>query len=280
MRRKRLFPVAALVVLLVAGATVVVRRNANARGDAITVSGNIEVTQADLSFQIAGKVVARPVEEGQRVAKGDVIARLDTQELEQQVALRKAELGVAEADRKRTEIDFARIEELFKQKVVAAREYDAGRAAYETARARVEQATQALAIARTQLDYATLVSPLSGIVLSKNLTPGEYATPITPVVTLGDLQDVWLRAYVDERDLGRVRVGQRALVTTDTSSGKRYEGRVSFLSSEAEFTPRQVQTHKERVKLVYRVKITVANPEEELKPGMPADAQILPDRSR
>jgi HlyD family secretion protein len=98
-------------------------------------------------------------------------------------------------------------------------------------------------------------------------------------VTVGDLEHVWLRAYVDETDLGRVKVGQAAQVTADSYSNKVYEGRVSFIASQAEFTPKSVQTKKERVKLVYRIKITIANPEMELKAGMPADARItLSDR--
>ena len=93
-------------------------------------------------------------------------------------------------------------------------------------------------------------------------------------MTAGDLEHVWLRAYINETDLGRVKLGQQARVKTDTYSNKSYEGRVSFISSQAEFTPRSVQTEKERVKLVYRVKIDIQNPLMELKPGMPADARI------
>ena len=95
------------------------------------------------------------------------------------------------------------------------------------------------------------------------------------MVTIGALADVWLRAYIDEPDLGRVKVGQWARLTTDTYPDKVYDGVVSFLASEAEFTPKNVQTDKERVKLVYRIKIDVPNPSFELKPGMPADAEIL-----
>ena len=102
-----------------------------------------------------------------------------------------------------------------------------------------------------------------------------YAAPGTPVVTVGDLVNLWLRAYISETDLGRVKVGQRVWVTTDTYPGKRYDGRVSFIASQAEFTPKNVQTEKERVKLVYRIKIDIQNPNMELKPGMPADAVIL-----
>jgi HlyD family secretion protein len=143
------------------------------------------------------------------------------------------------------------------------------------ATARRKQAEAALRLAETKAGYARLVSPMRGVVLSKNVEPGEYVAPGTPVVTVGDLGHPWLRAYINETDLGRVKHGQRVRVTTDTYPGKVYEGRVSFIASEAEFTPKNVQTEKERVKLVYRIKIDIPNPKMELKPGMPADAEIL-----
>lgn len=143
------------------------------------------------------------------------------------------------------------------------------------ARARVEQAKASLQLAETRLGYAKLSAPISGVVLSENVEPGEYVAPGTPVVTIGDLENVWLRAYINETDLGRVKVGQEVQITTDTYPGKVYDGRVSFIASEAEFTPKNVQTEKERVKLVYRVKVDIPNPHMELKPGMPADGAIL-----
>jgi HlyD family secretion protein len=141
-------------------------------------------------------------------------------------------------------------------------------------RAKLEQARVALSLAETQLSYATIVSPLTGVVLSKNIEAGEYVAPGTAVITVGDLVNVWLRAYITADSLSFVKVGQRAWVTVDGRPGKKYEGRVSFISSEAEFTPKNVQTPKERVKLVYRIKINIKNPSMELKPGMPADAVI------
>jgi HlyD family secretion protein len=129
--------------------------------------------------------------------------------------------------------------------------------------------------AKTRLGYTILASPVSGLVISKNIEPGEQVAAGTPVITVGELDTVWVRAYINETDLGRVKVGQKARVTTDTWPGKVYDGIVTFISSEAEFTPKIVQTQKERVKLVYRVKITIPNPNMELKPGMPADAEIL-----
>jgi HlyD family secretion protein len=150
----------------------------------------------------------------------------------------------------------------------------ARREAIDQARARRRQAAEGLALAKTRLSYSTAVSPIAGTVLSRNAEPGEYVAAGTPVVTIADLRDVWLRAYIPETDLGKVRLGQDASITTDSHPGRRYAGTVAFIAPESEFTPKSVQTQKERVKLVYRIKVTVANPAAELKPGMPADVRI------
>jgi len=125
-----------------------------------------------------------------------------------------------------------------------------------------------------RLEYVRLIAPFDGVVLVREAELGEVVAPGAPVVTLADLAHVWIRAYVAEGDLGRVHWGQAATVHTDTYPGKTYRGRVAFISSEAEFTPKTVQTAEERVTLVYRIKIDVDNPGLELKPGMPADALI------
>lgn len=293
----------------------------------LKLSGNIEVVQVEASFRVAGKVLERPVDEGQTVEAGQLLARLDARDLEQQVAMRRAEaataraaldamlagsrkeeiaasraaLDQATADLRRLEPDEARIRDLQRQGILSVRDYEASRAALEAARgkvqqadqqyllvrkgprkedieqarARFEEARQALALAETQLGYATLKAPSAVVILSKNIEPMEYVSPGTPVVTMADLRQVWVRAFVEETDLGRVKVGQKAYVTTDSFPGKRYEGRVAFIASEAEFTPKAVQTRKERTRLVYRIKIDISNPAMELKPGMPVDAEIL-----
>lgn len=348
----------------------------------IRVSGNIETTEVQIAFKIAGRVVERLFDEGQKVKADEVVARLDTADLQCNVDLRKAEYDVASAayaalkagsrpqeidaaraalekadhaladllagsrpqeiaaakaavaaaaaEVDRSEADFRRSTTLFERKTISAEEYDAAKAAREIAvqkyneskeqwslvqegprkeqiqearstldqakaqyalvkigprqedidqgRDRVKQALAAWNLAKTELGYATVVSPLTGVVLSKNIEPGEYVAPGTAVVTIGDLNHVWLRAYIVGDDLRRVAVTQRAWIIPDSSRGtsvKRYEGRVSFIAQEAEFTPKNVQTQKERVKLVYRIKIDlVDNPKWELKPGMPVDAVI------
>jgi HlyD family secretion protein len=138
----------------------------------------------------------------------------------------------------------------------------------------VHQADQNLQMSRIRLAYTVLRAPFNGVVLVRQAELGEVVSPGTPIVTLADLDHLWVRVYVPETDLGKVHWGQVVDVRTDTYPDKIYHGRISFVSSEAEFTPKSVQTEKERVTLVYRVKVDVENPNRELKPGMPADAII------
>lgn len=143
-----------------------------------------------------------------------------------------------------------------------------------TAQAQVREAAAAIEVIDTQIGYSKLSAPLSGVVLVKNTEPGEFVVPGGAVVTLGDVEKPWLKAFIAEGDLGKVKLGQKVSVTTDSYPGKVYPGKITFISSEAEFTPKNVQTAKERVKLVYRIKVSLGNPHRELKPGMPADGQI------
>ncbi|HXX23139.1 MAG TPA: efflux RND transporter periplasmic adaptor subunit [Terriglobia bacterium] len=141
-------------------------------------------------------------------------------------------------------------------------------------RANLRQANQNLHLSRIRLAYTVLRAPFNGVVLVRQAELGEVVSPGTSIVTLADLDHIWLRVYVPETDLGKVRWGQDVDVRTDTYPDKTYCGRISLISSEAEFTPKSVQTEKERVTLVYRIKVDVENPNYELKPGMPADAYI------
>src|SRR5208337_4347225 len=140
--------------------------------------------------------------------------------------------------------------------------------------ANVHQADENLQMSRIRLAYTVLRAPFNGVVLVRQAELGEVVSPGTPIVTLADLDHLWVRVYVPETDLGKVHWGQPIDVRTDTYPDKIYHGRISFVSSEAEFTPKSVQTEKERVTLVYRVKVDVENPNRELKPGMPADTYI------
>jgi len=229
------------------------------------------------------------------------LAELEAGSRPQEIAEAAAVVEGAKAEVERYKLDFDRQVKLHQTDVISSREFDVARDLLDSAKARLaevqerlslvkegprkeeiaqaaarlQQSLESLAISQTQLSYATLYSPLAGVVLSKNVEPGEYVSAGTPIVTVADLVHIWLRAYVDETDLGRVKLGQKAHVTTDTYPGRAYQGRISFISSQAEFTPKSVQTEKERVKLVYRIKIDIRNADMELKPGMPADAEIF-----
>jgi HlyD family secretion protein len=145
----------------------------------------------------------------------------------------------------------------------------------EAARAQVNEAAAARQQAEARRREMRIVAPISGVVLRKNLEVGETANPGVPILTLIDPMDLWLRAYVPETEVGRIKVGQRARVKIDAFPNRHFDARLSEIASEAEFTPKNVQTQKERVNLVFRVKIRIDNPEGLLKPGLPADAEIL-----
>ncbi|MGA9625551.1 MAG: efflux RND transporter periplasmic adaptor subunit, partial [Bryobacteraceae bacterium] len=146
-----------------------------------------------------------------------------------------------------------------------------------TRRAEIARSTASVALIDSELADTIAISPVDGVVLVKAADVGEVLAPGTTVVTVGDIDHPWLRGYVNETDLGKIKLGAKAKVTTDSYPGKVYQGRVTFISSEAEFTPKQIQTEQERVKLVYRIKIEMANPRRELKENMPADAEIVLD---
>ena len=144
----------------------------------------------------------------------------------------------------------------------------------DVARAALDGAGQALELARLQRANATLVAPFDGVIVARQAELGEVVAPGTPVATLADLDHVWLRAYLNETDLGRVRLGQEVAVSTDAFPGRSFQGRLAFVAAQAEFTPKSVETHAERVTLVYRVKIDLDNAGHWLLPGMPADARL------
>jgi HlyD family secretion protein len=292
----------------------------------LTLSGNIEAHESLVSFKVQGRIVDLPVEEGQRVEPGALLARLDDADYKQKVRINEAGVQVresnlalllagtreqelrasqetmlnAQADLDEKKLEYDRAQRLFSKDEASAQDRDLANTALKRAeatfqaaqqryneavegtrkediaiaRANLKQADADLGLSRVNLDYTTLRAPSAGVITVREAELGEVVIPGTPVVTLADLDHIWLRAYIAETDLGRIRWGQDATITTDTYPGKQYHGRISFISSSAEFTPKSVQTYKERITLVYRIKIDIDNPNYELKPGMPADARI------
>jgi HlyD family secretion protein len=143
------------------------------------------------------------------------------------------------------------------------------------AQAQLSQAEAALGILQVQLDKMSLHSPLSGLVSNRSIHIGETASAGATIMTIANLEEVKLTVYIPENRYGRIQLGQQVDVEVDSFPGQVYKGQVVYISSEAEFTPRNVQTEEERVNTVFAVKILIPNPGHDLKPGMPADATIV-----
>ncbi len=161
------------------------------------------------------------------------------------------------------------------QVTAAATGLDQAKSVVSQAQASLAQAQAALQLAKTELDKTTVTSPISGTVLSLPMNAGEVTAAGATVVEIGDLDRVTLDVYIPENQYGRVKLGQTANISVNSFPGKTFSGNVTFISDQAEFTPRTVQTVESRSTTVYKVEITIPNPDHDLKPGMPADATIL-----
>jgi len=326
---KRLIPIVILLAAAIAAGVYFYPRLTKkpAPTNQLTLSGNIEAHESLVSFKVQGRIVELPVEEGQRVEQGALLARLEDADFKQKVKIDEASVAVresnlsltlagtrdqevkalqqtvldAQADLAQKKADNDRAQQLFGKDEISAQDRDLDATALKRstanvaaaqqryneavegsrkediaiARANLAQANANLGLSRINETYTTLRAPSSGVVTVRQAELGEVVSPGSPVITLADLDHIWLRAYIAETDLGKIHWGQEAAITTDTYPGKQYHGRISFISPDAEFTPKSVQTYAERVTLVYRIKIDIDNPNHELKPGMPADARIV-----
>lgn len=266
-RKKKYIPAIIILVLLILSILYfdVFRK---LRGDAgrIEGSGTIEATEIDVGSKIAGRVVYLSKDEGENVEKGEIIAKLEYEEMDAQRLAVLASLNNARSN-------LRRIEKLYKAGSVSQKDYDQVITAF-----RVADANYSLISASIQ--NAIIPSPIEGIVLARNCEIGEMAFPGAPIITVADLTKVWIKIYVTETDLGHVRHGQKAEVFIDSFPDKAFTGKVVSISNRAEFTPKTIQTKDERTKLMFAVKITVANPDMILKPGMPADAYIITENKQ
>ena len=263
-------------IVLIAGIAVALYiRYGNSRDQgAMTLSGNVEVTEVNMGFKIPGRVLRLYTDEGRTVTSGEKIADLDNAEYESMVNQNKASVLNAEAQYEKARKDYERFTLLYRDGVIASQQMDAAKSAYDAAAAQLQLSRASLRTADVKLKDTVIYAPLNGVVLRKNVEEGETVGTGTMLFTIGDLENPWVKVYVKEDKLGFVKLGQRAEVTIDTYPGKVYEGTVTYISSEAEFTPKNVQTKEERVKLVFGVKVSVKNVNNELKPGMPADVTI------
>jgi len=266
----------AFVILFVSVGLLVYWGQKKNRAGELFYSGTIEATQAKLSFQVPGRVNIVNFKEGQIVKRDVIIAELDRAELEARYGQARALVKSAADTLINARKNYQRFEELFKKGVVSEKERDSLKLTHEVAQSKLAEAQSLLKQAAVYLDYTRLKSPMDGVITSRNIEPGETVSAGREVITVSDLSGVELKIFVEETQIGKVRPDQEVDVTVDTFPDKVYEGRVSFISPDGEFTPKVIQTKKERVKLVYLVKVTIENPNFELKTGMPADALLKP----
>jgi RND family efflux transporter MFP subunit len=258
MDRKKLILLLAVVVVVIGGFIYYFYKNSLDHG--LTASGTIEVTDVTISSKVVAKALEVKVDEGSRVKQGDTLAVLDPSELQQALNGAQARYQIAKDD-------FARNKQLFADKMISPQQYDAAASAMDVARA-------ALDTAQIQFDNAVIKAPISGVILVKAIEPGELATIGTPIVTMADLSVVKLTVYLAEQNVGKVSLGEAVDVTVDSYPNQKFIGKITYISDQAEFTPKSIQTKEERTTQVFGIKIEIRNPDMKLKPGMPADAEF------
>ncbi len=279
----------------------------------ISASGTIETVEVTLNAKVGGTVVKLAVDEGTRVKKGDLLAKIDTSTLEIQLrqaqanvaaadaqykllkrGFRREDLALAEANLRFAESEFRRAELLLSKSALPRRQYDDAADKLAVAREtrnklksgylpeEIDSASAKLNLANAQeeqirkyISDAEVVAPVDGTITQKSIEEGDDVTVNSRLFRVSKLDPANLMIYVPEADLAKVRIGQQANVYIDAFPNKPFQGKVVYVSSVAEFTPKNVQTKDDRTKLVFGVKIEVANPGFVLKPGMPADGELL-----
>jgi HlyD family secretion protein len=263
-------------------------------GDKVKSGDTLLVIDSEaLRIQLQQAVAARELAEAQLQLLRNGARKEDIQSAEAMKEQAKIGLDQAKKDKERMDQLFAAKTISEKQHEDAVNRYNTMQQQYKSARenydkllkfARPEEIKQAMARVDQAIANENLVkkhirdsyvdSPIAGFVVKKYFEAGETVAPMSSLLKISDLLKVKLLIYVSEEELGKVKLGQKADVTTDSYNGKKYEGKVIYISPEAEFTPKNIQTKDERTKLVFAVKIEIPNPNFELKPGMPADAVV------
>jgi HlyD family secretion protein len=217
------------------------------------------------------------------------------------IQLAESSLNQAQANYDQAKIDLERLQKLYQTQTITKKQYDDAATHFDLmndqltsakenyhkvknfarpeelkqAEAKLQQSVATADLIKKNINDSYIVSPLNGIVVKKYFEVGETVVPMSSLLKISDLTNVELYIYVTELELGKIKLGQKAEVTVDAFKDKKFEGKVTYISPEAEFTPKNIQTKDERTKLVFAVKIEIPNPDFELKSGMPADATIF-----
>lgn len=240
----------------------------------ITLFGNIDIRQVDLGFRVSGKVQSVMVEEGDVIQKGDLLAKLDPIPYEEGLSVAIADLKQKQVNFQNACAKFQRRDEV-NENAIAAEEVEDAYFEKLSLEAEVELAKAKLAQALTSLDDTTLIAPSSGVLLTRIKEPGSILAQGEPVLSLALNDPVWVRAYINEPDLGAIYPGMAAQIFLDTPGSKVYQGTIGFISPIAEFTPKTVETLNLRTDLVYRLRIIIQNPDRFLRQGMPVTVKLM-----
>lgn len=271
---KKVLVIASLVLLTIALGTYFYYPRGKGSRD-FEASGNIEATEVEVSGKISGHLQELRVKEGDWVKKDAVIAVLEAREINAELARMGARYAQTLASDGIARDNLERVEKLFADRIATDQQLAQAENQYRATQAAISEARAGVRYVRTQLDNAVIRAPISGRVILKSVEQGELVSLGMSLVTLADLKTVFLTVYVPEREAGRISLGQPAGVKVDSYPGEVFTGKVVYISSSAEFTPKNIQTKDERVSQVYGVKLEIPNPAEKLKIGMPADAELI-----
>ena len=277
MKKKRL---ALILILLVVGACAFffITNKKNSTNE-LTLYGNIEIRQVDLSFLAGGHISKILKEEGDSVKKGELVATLDSRDYEANLSKAAAEVERTLAVKEEALEKYNRNEPLGKVGAVSEQDVETLFNNKNRTKAEYDMAVANKKYAKNQLDYTKLYAPEDGIIMVRVVEPGSNVAKGQPVYTMAKTNPVWVRAYVNETDLGNIKYGDRVNVYTDTvnpQTGKKreYKGQIGYISPVAEFTPKTVQSTDTRTNLVYRIRIYIKDIDEYLRQGMPVTIKV------
>ncbi len=281
--------------------------NASEHIDAILVQEGDRVTQNQLLARLHTELLDAQLTEAKALlqAQKQLVAKLEAGSRREEIRKGEAELVAARAQAKSTLDSYKRLARLAEKKLASPEDAENARSLADASQAQADAAKQALAllklgprkediataraqlaaseaaltIAQQRLEDTSLYAPADGVIRNRILEPGDMAFPQTPVLTLAFIDPVWVRAYLPEPMLGRVALGAKATIHTDSYPNKIYEGWVGYISPTAEFTPKTVQTPELRTRLVYSARIFACNPQDELRLGMPVTVVLTLDQS-
>ena len=245
-----------------------------APSDTLVLYGNVDIRESRLAFNGSEHVDKILVDEGDRVVQGQLLARLHTDRLQASLARVKAEVVAAKAEAHAAELSYARIKALLKDNLASPKDADEAEARSRAAAAHVDASKAAVVEMTEALKDTDLYAPFDGVVRERIVEVGDFVTPQSPAITLASLTPLWIRTYLPETELGRIKPGAVAQITTDSYPGKVYHGWVGSISPTAEFTPKNIETPELRTRLVYQARVFVCNPQFELRLGMPATVSI------